>query len=242
MDLTYWLPDFSAWTAADWSAAGTVATAIIASVAALVAFHQVREARKLREEQAQPFVVVDFELSPVSGNIINLVVENVGKTLARDVKLAFTPRLESTQVSGDYDLKNTTLLKDGIPTMPPGKRIVALFDVSHQRFSSGLPLSYTVKVEFRDSRRRKQEPLEYVLDLSFYYGLMSVNEYGLHHAAKALREIESTLKKWTAHINGLRVWVRDEDDYLERMSEEFEARRKKSAEENDAQHKRSDER
>lgn len=228
------MPDFSAWTPADWSAAGTVATAVIAFAAALFAYRQVREARRLREEQAQPFVVVDFEPSPVWGNIINLVVENVGKTLAREVKLTFTPRLASTQVKEEYDLNESALLKEGIPTMPPGKRVVTLFDLSHQRVKSGLPQTYRVKVEFKDSRGREQVPLEYVLDLSYYYGLMSVREYGLHDAAKALRDIEATLRKWTAHVDGLRVWIRDEDRYLERQREEFEARRQETAAENDA--------
>ena len=52
-----WFPDFAAWTPNDWSALGTIITAAVAIVAGFVAWRQLREARRLRLEQAQPYVV-----------------------------------------------------------------------------------------------------------------------------------------------------------------------------------------
>ena len=50
--------------AEDWSAIGTCVTVVVATVAGLIAFFQVREARRLREEQAQPYVVAYLDASP----------------------------------------------------------------------------------------------------------------------------------------------------------------------------------
>jgi hypothetical protein len=72
-------------------------------------------------------------------------------------------------------------------------------------------MSYTATVHFADSRGRPQDTLTYVLDLNFLFGLMQLTEYGLHDGAKALMEVRDTMKKWTDHFNGLRVYVIDED-------------------------------
>lgn len=233
-------------------AIATVLTLVVAIVAARYAAGQVREARRqveearrareeeaqraaeqsaeqadreqrLREEQARPFVVVDFEPSPVWGNIINLVIENVGKTLAKNVRFTFEPPLQSSQQSRDgYDFAETVLLRSGIPAMPPGKHFTALFDLSHERVDTDLPMTYTVRVDLDDAQGRAQEPLEYVLDLNFRYGLRRIEEKTTHDVAKSLKEIETAVKRWTQHSSGVRVWLRDEDAYLARENEEYE--------------------
>jgi len=205
------MPDFSAWDPADWSALSGGVTALVAVVAAAFAFLQVRHAKLLREEQAQPFVVVDFESSPVWRNAIELVVQNIGKTVAKNVRVTFDPPLKSTEQQGGYELAKSVLLTQGVPTMPPGKRVSALFDFTHERKDSGLPMTYTATVEFTDSRGRRQETLSYILDLNVLYGLMKFTEYGVHDAAKALVEMQKTMGKWTAHSNGIRVHTLDED-------------------------------
>jgi hypothetical protein len=84
-------------TITDWlTAIGTVGTLLIAAAAAIVAFRQLREARQLREDQAQPFVIVDVEPSAVSRHFINLIIRNTGRTLARDATIKFKPPIEST--------------------------------------------------------------------------------------------------------------------------------------------------
>jgi hypothetical protein len=53
-------------SATNWAAIAALAawaTVAIYIILGLFAWRQVREARKLREEQARPFVIVDFELA-----------------------------------------------------------------------------------------------------------------------------------------------------------------------------------
>lgn len=208
-------------SAAEWAAIGTCATAVVALAAAAFAYFQVREARRLRLEQSQPYVVVDLQPSSVWSNILNLVVENVGRTVAHDVRFNFEPELRSTQDTR-FPLRDSVLVREGIPSMPPGRRIQALFDVSHERKDSNLPMRYDVEVDLRDSAGRDLPTQRYVLDLSYLYGLTEVTEYGMHHAAKALREIEKSIGKWSDIHGRLKVWTRDEDRRSERHQvEEF---------------------
>lgn len=206
------------WGPEEWTAAGTVAYAIIAFLGAVFVYFQVREARRTREEQARPFVVVDVQPSRVWWNIFNLVVENVGTTVAHDVKIKFVPDVGTSQQG--YDLAGSALLTEGIPTLPPRRRIEVLFDLAHERKKTELPSRYEVEVTFLDARRRVQQPLKYVVDLGYLYGLQRVDEYGVHHAAKALREIEKMVRS-SRYRGRLAVWVRneDEDHEAERIEE-----------------------
>lgn len=205
MDL---IPNFSAWTPQDWATFGTLATTVIALAAAVFAGRQVLEARRTREAQAQPFVVVDIQSSPVWGNILNLVVENIGTTLATEVKVAFEPPLESSQP--DLDIADSALVAEGIPALPPTRRIEALFDASHNRLKKDLPMRYEATVSCKDARGRAVETLRYTIDLGYLYGMERIDEYGMHHAADALRDIAKLLKQ-TSGEGRLKVWVRDED-------------------------------
>ena len=212
------IPD--GWGAAQWAALGQVATAAIAVLAALVGFFQLREVRRTRREQSQPFVVVDIVPSGILGNALNLVIENIGKTMAHDVLITFDPPLESSQRPESF--KKSTLLTEGIAMLPPGRRIEALFDLSHSRLDSGLPLAYEVTVEFRDQRMRRLSLLRYSVDIGFLYGLERLSEKGIHHAAKSLGEIEQMLKRWNGSEGRLQIWIKDEDGHLERDRIEYE--------------------
>ncbi|MFK4022353.1 COG1361 family protein [Streptomyces albogriseolus] len=208
-ELTVLAVDFGAWTPDDWSAlAGgasavlTLFTVVIAVAAAAYAKQQVDLARQLREDQAQPFVVVDFDDNPVWNKAIDFVVENMGQTLARNVRIKIDPPFQTTLDDGAHPLPSSPLLTQPIPSLPPGKRITALFDISHQRHSAGLPMTYTATVEFEDAHGKPQEPLTYILDLSIRYSLLSFTEYRTHDAAKALKEISKTLKETRRDLRG----------------------------------------
>lgn len=66
---------------------------VLLGIAAFVATRQVREARRLREDQARPFIVADFD---VRDHLIFLTVSNVGTSLAREVRFDIEPELRST--------------------------------------------------------------------------------------------------------------------------------------------------
>lgn len=148
-----------------WSAIAAAATLVVAVVAAGFAWRQVREAQKTREEQAQPFVVVDLDRTEASRIHMDLVIVNTGTTLAKDVRVAFDPPLRSTltERNQQYDLADAAIISHGIPTMPPGREFRMLFESMPGLFESDLPRTYGAVVSFRDSRGRPYQ-LDYRLD------------------------------------------------------------------------------
>jgi hypothetical protein len=81
-------------TPEEWTALATGLQAVIVAAAAVVAGFQVHEARKLREDQTRPFVVVDFDVSDPP--LIHITIANIGKTMARTVRVKVDPTLESS--------------------------------------------------------------------------------------------------------------------------------------------------
>ena len=157
----WWGLDTATWTAlAAWTTVG------IYIFLGVFAWRQVREARRLREEQARPFVVVDFEV----GLSIVLTIENLGRTLARDVTIRFDEPIEMSgflESATPYDVNEVRLLREPLPVLPPGKKIRVLFD-SGRRLEMGLPLAFGVTVSYRGPFGRKRFEDRYTLDLGMY--------------------------------------------------------------------------
>jgi hypothetical protein len=178
--------DAPAWVAA----VGSVGTLVVAAVAAVAAFRQVREARALREEQAQPFVVVDMEQNEAGHPYLDLVIRNIGTTLATDVRFDFSPRLRSASYEREgIDISELHVLKRGVASMPPGREIRFIFDSGPEIWDrKDLPRRYDVTVAF-SSTRGPQAPLRYSIDLEVLFGQQSIVVHGTHHIAKSLRAI-----------------------------------------------------
>jgi hypothetical protein len=207
-DFAEWV-GLSGYTPEQWSAFGTMLTAVVAIAAAVFAWQQVRHARQIRDEQAQPNVIIDFEESASSIHL-DLVIKNIGQTVAYDVRVVFNPPIATTEIGDRFPLGEASLITKGIPTMPPGRTWRAMFDNMPQRFErKDLPRTYDVQITYRDSRG-KEYSLPYRLDLGIYYDIWKLTRYGTHDIAKSMREINRTLK---GLVKGgrLNVSARDQD-------------------------------
>ncbi|TQS45886.1 hypothetical protein [Cryptosporangium phraense] len=225
------MPDFTAWGPADWSAVASFLTVIVALAASSIALRQVREARRLREEQAQPYVVAFMEPSEASPQIIDLVVRNFGTTAATSVTLQSDPVLQRTSEGSIEDV----WLFDELPTLVPGQEWRTMWDFGPERSSADLPERHRVTMAYRDSRNRKMKPTESILDWGAFKGRMWVNIYGVHHAAKALRDIDKKLGKWQEGVRGgVAVYVRDGDKRDEALQRRLDERAHASQTDSDA--------
>ena len=168
----------------------------------IFALVQVRQAKKLREGQARPFVVVDFE--PGDAPIMNLVVANVGRTMARNVRIEVDPPLESGQDrSWPVPLGKLKLFTEPIPSLAPGKRIVLLFDLLHSRPDT-LPSSYEVRLTYEWEGGKPLTDVQR-LDLDLYRNLVAVRRDSIHHVNETLKKIVQRFDRWTAGHDGLLV-------------------------------------
>lgn len=196
-----------AWSPAAWAAIGACGTLIVYIVIAVYAVFQVREARRLREEQARPWVVVDFE----PGWILWLTIENIGKTVATDVRMRFDPPLASTQ-SRPWEWEESSTFTEGIPLLPPGKKLRFFVDGITARLNDkDLPRQHDVSVDYHGPVKRKR-PLNstYILDINHYWG-SSPPPKGIPELVDEVEKIHKELNKWTDGISGLRVNVTDRE-------------------------------
>jgi hypothetical protein len=102
----------------------------VLAAAAIFAWRQVGEARRLGEQQARPFVIVDFD---VEDFLFFIEVTNLGATLARDVRVSIDPPLGSAINTTDERMTQLKIFTEGIPTLAPGKKIRTLFDSAIER-------------------------------------------------------------------------------------------------------------
>jgi hypothetical protein len=123
------------WTAETW--AGLQFGVLF--VGLIVAWTQVREAVRLREDSTRPFVSIDLY---VDDKIIHLSVTNLGPTMARDIQFAFEPPLRSASVQ-DQIASLKMFGPEGIPTLPPGKVITTVFDVFRRAKKQGATRTHT---------------------------------------------------------------------------------------------------
>jgi hypothetical protein len=209
------------YTAADW--AGLQLLALIA--AAIVAWWQVKEARRVREAQAQPFVIVDLEVE--RGDEIYLVISNIGGTIARDVRLKFDPELRSSldSMPGLTPPRELKPLRDVIPNLPPGKRIAVLFDIFHQRDPAQFPDLYNVKARFYAAALKRHVDDDSVIDLGVYRDAIPESRRDVHDVHERLNELVGEIRKWTAPLSkGLLTTTREDEkrrvDEIRRRAEE----------------------
>ncbi|MBT2480246.1 hypothetical protein [Streptomyces sp. ISL-94] len=136
---------------------------------------------KAQREQAEPYVVVDIRPRIPGSSLLVLVIENIGQTLARNVRISVSPPLQTT-LGAERAATLNRVVDRPIATLPPTRRIPFVMDVGHQLFSSELPKVYEFRVE-SDGPFGRVDPLTYTVDL------------------EALRDsaLETDSTEWSAH-------------------------------------------
>lgn len=196
-------------SAESWTALAAWAAVAIALAAATVGRGQLTEARALRREQAQPYVVAFLEPSLADAVHVDLVIRNTGATAAFNVCVRIDPLPRRTARTGD-DAPLPVVIPEFFPVLVPGQEWRAFWDSTHVRPAGDLPSRHDAIVTFDDSREESHS-LQYVLDFEPLIQRGYLVVYGEHHAAKALRDISNEVKKWSGSTPRIGVWVRDGD-------------------------------
>jgi hypothetical protein len=185
-------------------------TAAVAIVAAGVAVWQVREARRLRAEQAQPYVAVYLEPTLAAPQMVDIVIRNFGTTAAYEVRVEINPPPQ--RAPREQEPPEAVWIPGEILTLVPGQEWRTFWDSGPRRNASALPHRHEVTVRCRGGTRKKQLPeVKYVLDWGAFLGRRYIETHGIHDVATSLREIRRTTESWTEGFHGLAVYSRDGD-------------------------------
>jgi len=235
-----------------WSALGTWFTAAVAIATVLVAGRyakqqvekaqdQVDEARRTRELQAQPNVVLYSEPNPSVWQILEVVVKNFGTTPAYDIKISITPQLQSTPNHVTYPKIADIPVPRRLPILAPGQAWKTVWDSAPTRQDhlrqlnqklgkAEIPLleyydqipnrRHHAIVTYTDSERKKRYETEAELDFNMLDGTTQARINTIHDLTKevesvqdALESIAETLKSYSKNEHkGIWVYVKDADD------------------------------
>ncbi|WP_063763099.1 hypothetical protein [Streptomyces rimosus] len=119
-------------------------------------------AERIHREQSEPYVIVDIQPSDPASGVLVVVIENIGSTMARNVRISCNPPLLSAWGDDMTEMVQRALSRT-IPMLPPGRRLEFLLDNQDRFQNSGLPTAYTFTVE-SEGPSGTVEPLEYVVD------------------------------------------------------------------------------
>lgn len=176
-----------------------------------------KEMKESRDTEIAPYVVVYFDI-PYGKHLIHLVVKNVGKSVAENVKLAFQPPLKNS----DGELINDiSLIKEGIGSMPPGYEIRTFFDSTISYLGRNeLPLIYKVNVSYSGGLHSDTRNIEQIMDLSAFKDISFISDNGMHelvievkNLVKHNQKIGENLKK-IADYSADGIWLKNPDFFI----------------------------
>jgi hypothetical protein len=221
-------------TSGDLAAAAAVASAVILLIAAWAALRQLREARRLREAQFRPFVIVDLQVTKPP--IVYLTITNHGPVQAKNVRITFTPPISSSLDGEGMPFGQLQIIHDGIEYLAPGKQHLLLWDSVFGRWEGdeastpkeGFPDRYGVRVQYEadveGDRRTFNE--RGVIDLGLYKHTAIGPTDGLPEVVKQLAALAAQAKTWTSSSPaGLRVITGDEHERRQQALREERERR-----------------
>ena len=197
---------------------------LLISLAAVFGWRQLAHAKDLRDAQTRPFVVIDLGSS--RQGFFDLVVTNIGSTMARDVTFEFDPPMVTSKKYMDiYELK---AFEAGISTLPPGKEFRTLLDFGPPRYEEKLPDFYRVKVNYRGDPGDRTYAEEMDLDFALYWNRRYITLRDIHDVHRQLETIAKEMHRWRPGIGSGLLAVSPEDvrkrqDQTQRDLEEYRA-------------------
>jgi len=189
-------------TLADWAqiviAVATLATAIVAVIAAKQSHDSAKENRLTTEELARPRLSVFVQSTAASKQLVDLIVINSGQSSARNIKF----KVEGEDLKVDYQsagvevLSQLRVIKKGVKLLEPGGKRTYFIISLIGRYEDLLETKTTVEVIYNGGPTSKQYAEEFPLDFA------SLSESGWRtEETKAAKETVSELKKISKHLH-----------------------------------------
>ena len=199
------IDEFLGLSPAGWAAVAAIATVgtfLVALTAVLyarrqlkLALDQFQEQRNAQVEAERPYVIVTIEPSRATMRVQDLVIRNIGHRPAFDTRISVDPPPVTTLDQPGLRLSEARILTQPIPLIAPTQELRAIFDNTTDRLQrNDLPEQFTVTVQYRDSAGHPYNEVSTV-EWKTLEGATFIDSLGVHHAAKALKEIEKTLKR-----------------------------------------------
>jgi hypothetical protein len=187
---------------------------LLSSFATLVVaagiLYQGREARRARDDEDRPQIIVDADYT--GRFTTNIVVRNIGHGVARNITFAFSVPLEST--SG-YDITELPYFRNGINFMAPQTSLPAVWDSYHNVVENlrakGLTEGVTITSYYEDRQGERYET-EWTINPLLLEGSGYSDYKGYEDEVQALEDQARALEKISQDLEVVKETVNTRHD------------------------------
>lgn len=187
------------WASDYWTAVGGLSAAATAVVAIGTLIRAGRDSR----ERTRPVVIAEYRVPAFGFNILELVVRNIGASVARNVKVSFDPPLVDQGTGESTTPFVIARYANPIPALGPGQELVnAVYIDDDDPDDSDLPPVLTVTIEY-DRWRKVRRYRDTFRLLSTVYMKHTVGRASDAPEGR-LKEIRDKLSEQTAALKSIR--------------------------------------
>src|SRR5215208_4217593 len=184
-----------------------VLSSLATFVVAAGILYQGREARRARNDEDRPQIIVDADYT--GRFTTNIVVRNIGHGVARNITFAFSAPLEST--SG-YDITELPYFRNGLNFMGPQASLPAVWD-SYQNVvenlrAKGLTEGITITSYYEDRQGERYET-EWTMNPLLLEGSGYSDYKGYEDEVQALQDQARTMEKISEELEVLKETMND---------------------------------
>jgi hypothetical protein len=171
----------------------------------------IEEMKEARDQESAPYVVPYININK---HMMFFGIKNIGKSVAKNIKIEVRPEFKSS-IFGDK-IRDLSLIKNGLSSLPPGHELGTMFDVSHIYLNrDDFPMSYFVKVSYEGGIHKEPRDYEQVLDLSVYKDIIPDDDMNLDDVVKQLEDLSKYDKKIAEELEKLEdsiskgIWIKN---------------------------------
>ncbi|WP_142303555.1 hypothetical protein [Evansella halocellulosilytica] len=159
-------------------------------------YSSVREMKKAREEENRPYIIVFTE--SIGNGGINLIVKNIGKTLATNIEILSTPEIMHPK---ERPLNKSNLFQSIIPNMAPNFQYTGFLGMGWnlKDSSNNFPV-YNVVVTYRGSHTKEYRD-EYILDLNTSSKLLYMVERDINDLVNEFKDYKNKHNREMSELN-----------------------------------------
>lgn len=179
----------------------TAVVAIATVVYAILTWRLVSETIQMRQVQTDPTVSITIEPREEWINLIDLVIQNIGKGPAHDIRF---------ELQGDFEYKTgkflseLNLMREGLQYLAPNQTFRFFLTSMVESPESKLDHSFAVRVSYLDGSGRPYYA-EYKIRFSEWKGLSRLGEPPLHKMARSIDKIRQDIEHLATGFNRMKV-------------------------------------
>lgn len=158
----------------------------------MAAQRQTEVQEQARRDAAQPYVVVDVEIQPAQGQLLQVVARNLGQTMARDVQVSFDPPLPKKLGPDNGPFQ---ALDRGLSYLPPGRSMSWSLGISFRYFEDGTIPPVTQVTVTCIGPFGPVEPLTYGISFEEFRHQSGLAVGNLHRVEQSIDKLTGTVAK-----------------------------------------------